>query len=95
MKATEFIILSVYMFGVPVGTVSVRVDDELKERMTEVDINWSKYIHEAIKQRVEPEARRRMAKKLMEDLEEGEPQPPRGFINEAIKEMRESVVQEQ
>jgi len=72
------------------ASVSVRVDDELKEKMAELKINWSEYIRDAIRQRVELEKRRRMAEKLLVDLEKGVPQAPRGFINETIRKMRES-----
>lgn len=72
------------------ASVSVRVDDELKEKMAELKINWSEYIREAIRRRVELENRRKMAEKLLVDLEKEVPQVPRGFINETIRKMREN-----
>jgi predicted transcriptional regulator len=72
------------------ASFSVRVDDELKEEMAELRINWSEFIREAIRQRVELERRKRMAEKLLVDLESGGPRAPRGFINETIRKMREN-----
>ncbi|MFQ6075439.1 MAG: hypothetical protein ACE5Z5_04805 [Candidatus Bathyarchaeia archaeon] len=71
-------------------TVTVKVDEELKRRMRVVRINWSEYIREAIRRRVELEERRSAAKRLLEDLRLGRHVAPKGFINETIREMREA-----
>ncbi len=72
------------------GTVSVKVDEGLKQRMRSVRVNWSKYIREAIQQRVELEARRSAAEKLLEDLNARKHVAPKGFIDETIRDMRET-----
>jgi len=36
-----------------VRTVTVNVDDELRKRMASVNINWSRYIREAMAERIE------------------------------------------
>jgi len=72
------------------ASVSVRVDRELKRRMSAMDVNWSEHIREAIRRRVELEERKRMAERLVEGLEKGEAEVPRGFIDEAIRETRET-----
>jgi len=71
------------------GTVSVKVDEGLKRRMRSVRVNWSEYIREAIRRRVELEARRSAAEKLLEDLKARKHVAPKGFIDETIKDMRE------
>jgi post-segregation antitoxin (ccd killing protein) len=72
------------------GTVSVKVDEGLKRRMRSVRVNWSEYIREAIRRRVELEARRSAAEKLLEDLKARKHVAPKGFIDETIKELRET-----
>lgn len=72
------------------GTVTVKVDEKLKRTMSVVKINWSEYIREAIRRRVELEERRRAAERLLEGLRAGKHVVPKGFINETIREMREA-----
>ncbi|MGQ9640600.1 MAG: hypothetical protein ACUVUF_00560 [Candidatus Bathycorpusculaceae bacterium] len=72
------------------GTVTVKVDDDLRRKMSEVRINWSEYIREAIRRRVELEKKRRAAEKLLEGLRLKRHVVPSGFINETIREMRET-----
>jgi predicted transcriptional regulator len=74
----------------PLRTITVKVDEELKRKMDSIDINWSEYIREAIRQRIEMEERKNAAKKLLEELKVGKHAVPRGFINRAIREMRET-----
>jgi len=72
------------------GTVTVKVDEKVKRTMSVVKINWSEYIREAIRRRVELEERRRAAERLLEGLRAGKHVVPKGFINETIREMREA-----
>jgi len=74
----------------PLRTITVKVDEELRRRMSSIEINWSEYIREAIRQRIELEERKNAAKKLLEELKEGKHAVPRGFINKTIREMRET-----
>ena len=71
------------------GTVSVKVDEGLKLKMRSVRVNWSEYIREAIRRRVELEARKSAAEKLLEELKARKHVAPKGFIDETIKELRE------
>ena len=71
-------------------TVTVKVDGTLKKKMGIVRINWSKYIRESIRKRIELEERRRAAGKLLEGLKTGKSATPKEFINKTIREMRES-----
>jgi len=71
-------------------TVTIKVDEDLKRKMGVVRINWSEYIREAIRRRVELEERRGAAEKLLEGLKKGKRVAPKGFINETIREMREA-----
>ena len=72
------------------GTITIRVDEELRRRMRKVKINWSEYLREAIRKRIEIEERREAAKALLEDLRSGKHAVPRGFVNRAIREAREA-----
>ena len=84
IRLVMFISLTfVYTLGVVMTSVSIRIDEELKEEMAELKINWSDYIREAIRKRVELEKRRGVARKLLEDLERGVAQVPEGFIARA------------
>ena len=71
-------------------TVTVKVDEELKKKMSVVKVNWSEYIRETIRRRVELEERRSAAKKLLEGLEVRKHVAPKGFINKTIRETRET-----
>jgi len=71
------------------STVTVKVQEELKRKMSETDINWSEYIRESIDHRVKLEARRRTGEKLLKDLTERRHTVPKGFINKSIRELRE------
>lgn len=73
------------------GTITVKVDEYLKEKMSRVKINWSEYIREAIRRRVELEERRKAAENLLEGLKARRHVVPSGFINETIREMREII----
>lgn len=71
-------------------TVTVKVDEELKRKMSAIKVNWSEYIRETIRRRVELEERRSAAKKLLESLKMKKHVAPKGFINKTIREMRET-----
>jgi hypothetical protein len=71
------------------GTVTVKIDDYLKKEDEKVKINWSEYIREAVKRRIEIEEKREAAEKLLEGLRVRKHTAPSGFINETIREMRE------
>lgn len=70
--------------------ITVKVDKELKKKMKEIDINWSEYIRESIRKRIELEERKEAAKKLIHDLRSGKHAVPEGFINKSIRETREN-----
>jgi len=71
-------------------TVTFKVDEELKKKMSAVKINWSKYVRGAIRRRVKREKRRDAAEKLLESLKSGKHIAPKGFVNKTIREMREA-----
>jgi hypothetical protein len=56
--------------------------------MSEVKINWSEYIREAVRRRVVLERRKRAAEKLLDGLKQKRHVVPSGFINETIREIR-------
>jgi predicted nucleic acid-binding protein len=63
---------------------------KVRSKMSEVRINWSEYIREAIRKRIELEKKRRAAEKLLEGLKQKRHIVPSGFINETIREMRKA-----
>ena len=66
----------------------MKVDDRLRKRMALVTINWSRYIREAIEERIEREERRKAARELLEGIHIHKHVVPRGFINQTIRETR-------
>lgn len=72
------------------STITIKIEKELKDKMREVGINWSEYVREAIRRRIELEERRRAAEKLLQDLKAGKHRVPKGFINRSIRELRDS-----
>ena len=73
-----------------ISTITVKIDKKLKERMKEIRINWSEYIREAIRRRIELEERKKIAEKLLQDLKTGRYSVPKGFINKSIRELRDT-----
>jgi post-segregation antitoxin (ccd killing protein) len=71
-----------------VRTITVKVDERLRKRMALVTINWSRYIREAIEERIEREERRKAAQELLEGIHTRKHVVPRGFINQTIRETR-------
>lgn len=71
-------------------TVTIKVDEELKRRMDAVEENWSAYLRDAIRKRIDEEQRRKAAERLLKDLRTSQKKVPSGFINAAIREARET-----
>jgi len=71
-------------------TVTVKVDDKLRKRMASVAINWSRYIREAIAERIEREERKKAAEALLRSLEARKHVVPKGFIDQTIREARKT-----
>ena len=69
-------------------SVTVKVDDKLRRKMTSLPINWSEYIRNAIAERIEMEERRKTAEKLLANINGRRHVVPKGFVNEAIRETR-------
>ena len=70
-------------------TVTIKLDDKLKRKMSAVAINWSEYIRRAIVERVEREERKEAAAQLLDSLQRGSHRVPKGFVNETIRKARE------
>ncbi|MEM0053367.1 MAG: hypothetical protein QXW80_05170 [Candidatus Micrarchaeia archaeon] len=71
-------------------SVTIKVDKELKKRMKEININWSEYIRDAIRRKIELEERKEAASKLIQDLRYRKHPVPKDFVNQSIRETRES-----
>jgi len=63
---------------IPLHTITVKVDQDLKRKMGVVRINWSEHIRDAIRRRIEFEERRRATERLLEGLKTGSPLLRRG-----------------
>ncbi len=70
-------------------TVTIKVDEGLKRKMEKLNINWSSFIRETIKSKVELEERRQAAEKLLSDSRVGKRVVPSGFIEKVIREDRD------
>jgi len=46
-------------------TITVRVDEETKKLMRQIRINWSEFIRNAIRAKIEEERRRNLAKAVL------------------------------
>ena len=75
--------------GTTLETVTIKVDEELKRRMETVEENWSAYLRDAIRKRIDEEQRRKAAETLLTDLRTSPKKVPSGFINATIREARE------
>ena len=71
-------------------TVTIKVDEELKRRMDTVEENWSAFLRDAIRKRIEQEQRRKAAESLLKDLRTSPRKVPSGFINSSIREARDT-----
>jgi len=72
-------------------SVTFKVDEELKRKMEATKENWSAYLREAIRERIEQEERRQAAEQLLTDLNNGKRKAPSGFINTTIRESRDAT----
>ena len=75
--------------GSQMETVTIKVDESLKRKMEKLNINWSSFIRETIKSKVELEERRLAAEKLLSDARIGRRVVPHGFIENGIREDRD------
>ncbi|ASJ15967.1 hypothetical protein A3L04_02175 [Thermococcus chitonophagus] len=71
------------------AVLSIRIPDELKEKMKEFDINWSEEIRRFIKERIEYEERKRTLEKALE-LAKKSGSVSKGFSARAVREDRDS-----
>ena len=45
--------------------ITVRINEEIKKMMNKININWSEFIREAIRNKIEEERRRNLAKAVL------------------------------
>ena len=72
------------------AVITVRVPDELKLKMKELDINWSEEIREFIRRRIDEEERRKKIKEALEILKRTPVSVERGFSAKSVREDRDS-----
>jgi len=70
--------------------VTVRVPDELKVKMKELNINWSEEIREFIRRRIDEEERKRKINEALEILKRTLVSVERGFAAKSVREDRDS-----
>ncbi len=58
--------------------------------MKKVDENRSAYLRDAIRQRLEMEDRRKVAKRLLYDMKVKKRRVPKGFIEKVLREKRDA-----
>jgi len=73
------------------ATLTIRIDDDLRKKMNQLNIDWSEYIRDAIRQKIASEARKEAGAHLISDLKAGRHRVPKGFINKTIRETRGSL----
>ncbi|MEM1658172.1 MAG: hypothetical protein QXX87_03115 [Candidatus Jordarchaeales archaeon] len=71
------------------SVITIRIPDELKERMRRVKVNWSEEIRRFIIQRVEEEERRENLERALEMLK-GRKGVERGFSALSVRDDRDS-----
>jgi predicted transcriptional regulator len=71
-------------------TVTIKVEEDLKRKMEGIKENWSAYLREAIRRRVEQEERKKAAETLLAGLKTDAMKVPEGFVDSIIRETRES-----
>jgi len=71
------------------GIITVRVPDEIKAKMKELNINWSEEIRKFIIQRIEDEKRKKNIQKALKILK-GRKSVERGFSAKSVREDRDS-----
>jgi len=69
--------------------ISFRIPEELKQRLKEVDLNWSEEVRRFIEERVR-EYKREKALKEIDALLKDVPRPERGTASRYVREDRES-----
>jgi predicted DNA-binding protein len=68
--------------------VAVRVPEEIKKRMKEVPEDWSKYLRDAIEDRIRKEDQKKLVKRI-DRIMSGVPRPPKGTGAKSIREDRD------
>ncbi len=72
------------------AVITVRVPDELKLKMKELDINWSEEIRAFIQRRIDAEERGRKIGEALEILKRTPVSVERGFSAKSVREDRDS-----
>ena len=72
------------------AVITVRVPEELKLKMKELDLNWSEEIRKFIQRRVDEEERERKINEALEILKRTPVSVERGFSAKSVREDRDS-----
>jgi len=71
-------------------TITVKINEDLKQKMKQLDINWSQYVREAIRERIRRESQKKAIEQLLTHQKRTAIKVPKGFINTTLREMREA-----
>lgn len=69
--------------------ITVRVDEETKNLMDSIDVNWSEVVRSAIRKRIEEEKRRNLAKAVLINEELRRPSRGEEKAEEIIRRFRD------
>lgn len=69
--------------------ITVRVDEETKNLMGSIDVNWSEVVRSAIRKRIEEEKRRNLAKAVLINEELRRPSRGEEKAEEIIRRFRD------
>ena len=79
-----------YIYGDVMAVVSIRIPDELKAKMKEVNINWSEEIRRFIEMKIREQEKRKLLDEIDAFLEKEVPPMKRGQAVKLVRDARDS-----
>ena len=79
-----------YIYGGVMAVVSIRIPDELKAKMKEVNINWSEEIRRFIEMKIREQEKRKLLDEIDAFLEKEVPPMKRGQAVKLVRDARDS-----
>jgi hypothetical protein len=86
---TATIFKNIYTVMTCMTVITVRIDDETKDEMDKVDVNWSEVIRGAIRRRIDEEKRRNLARAVLINEEVRRPSRGGEEAEEIIRRFRD------
>ncbi len=79
-----------YIYGDVMAVVSIRIPDELKAKMKEVNINWSEEIRRFIEMKIREQEKRKLLDEIDAFLEKEVPPMKKGQAVKLVRDARDS-----